>query len=85
MKGCQALEESAQGGGGMPIPAGVQGRTGCGTQCSGLDDKVVLGHRLDSIISEFFSKLIDSGISVNHRDTTCGSGSGTTSVLHPTS
>lgn len=33
------------------------GTTGCGTQCSGLSDKVGIGHRLDLMISKAFSKL----------------------------
>lgn len=69
----------------MPIPAGVQGRTGCGIQCPGLGDKVVIGRRLDSMISEFFSKLIGSGISVNHGDTTHGSSGRAALASHPTS
>lgn len=36
------LEGTAQGGGAMTIPEGVQGMTGCGCQCSGLGDKVVI-------------------------------------------
>lgn len=36
--------------------------TGCGTQGSGLVDKVVLGQRFDSMILEVFSNLNDSMI-----------------------
>lgn len=36
-KGGQAVEGAAQGGGGgVPVPGGVQGVIGCGTQCSGM-------------------------------------------------
>lgn len=38
-KGGQALEGASLGGGGVPIPEGVQEVTGCGTQGSGLVDK----------------------------------------------
>lgn len=33
---------------------GVLEKSGCGTQCHDLVDKVVLSHRLDLIISKFF-------------------------------
>lgn len=39
----------------VPIPRGVQGTPGRGTQCSGLVDKVGIGHRLDSTISDVSS------------------------------
>lgn len=53
------LEQNAQGGVEVPIRRSVQEKTGCGTECSGLGDKVGIGHRLDSIISEVFSDLVD--------------------------
>lgn len=37
--------------------------TACGTQCSGLGDKVGIGHSLDSMILEVFSTLNDSVVS----------------------
>lgn len=49
------LWERCPGRFGIPIPGGVQGITECGTQCSGLGDKVDIGHRLDPIFSEIFS------------------------------
>lgn len=36
-----ALEGTAQRGGGVLMPGGVQGKTGCVPQCSGLGEKVV--------------------------------------------
>ena len=33
-------------------------KTGYGTRCHGLVDKVLFGHRLDWIISEVFAKLV---------------------------
>lgn len=45
-KGGQALEGASLGGGGVPIPGGVQGVTGCGTQGSGLVDKDGVGSRI---------------------------------------
>lgn len=33
----------------VTIPGGVLGKDGCGTQCQGLVNMVVLCHRLDSI------------------------------------
>ncbi|KAL9826564.1 tectonic-like complex member MKS1 isoform 2-T2 [Geothlypis trichas] len=58
--GCQTLEGAVQGGDGVPISGGMQGRTGGGTQCSSLSEKVGIGHRLNSKILEVFSKLNDS-------------------------
>lgn len=52
---------SFKGAGGIPIPGGVQGKPGCGTQCSGVGDKVGTGHRLDSMTLEVFSSFCDSG------------------------
>lgn len=42
---------------GIPIPGGVQELTGCGTQGSGLAEKVVFGQGLDSILLEGFPAL----------------------------
>lgn len=39
-------------------------KTGHGPQCCDLVDRVVFGHRLDLIIAEVFSDLIDSVMSV---------------------
>lgn len=44
------------------IPGGVQGMTERSTQCCGLSDKGGNGHRLDLMVWEFFSYLINSGI-----------------------
>lgn len=59
------LERAAQGDGGVTIPGeqpgGVQGTTGCGTECFGQGDKVGIGHRLDSMILDIFSNLSNSG------------------------
>ncbi|KAF4799740.1 hypothetical protein TURU_051559 [Turdus rufiventris] len=41
----------------VPIPGGVQARTGCGTQCPGLGDKVGIRHRSDLV---FLFNLINS-------------------------
>lgn len=43
---------------GVLIPGGVQGTPGHGTQCSGLGNKVRMGHRLDSVVCEVFSNLM---------------------------
>lgn len=51
---------SFKGGGGIPIPGGVRGMTECGTQCSGVRDRVGIGDRLDSMTPEVFSNLSDS-------------------------
>ena len=61
----------------------VSAKTGCGTECHGLGDKVVLGHRLDLMLSKVFSSLGDSvmivtlqgpGVERGHCDTVgpCG-------------
>ena len=42
------------------IPGSVSGKTGCGTDCHGLGDNVVLGHSLDSMPSKVVSTLGDS-------------------------
>jgi len=39
----QALDQAAKGGGGVPIPGGVQKPCGCGTSGRGLAGMVVLG------------------------------------------
>jgi len=39
----QALDQAAQGGGGIPIPGGVQKTCRCGTLGYGLAGTVVLG------------------------------------------
>ena len=41
------------------VPGSVSGKTECGTECHGLGDKVVLGHRLDLMLSKLFSSLGD--------------------------
>ena len=46
------------------IPGSVSGKTGCGPECHGLGDKVVLRHRLDSMLSKVFSSLGDSVVIV---------------------
>ena len=58
----QALAQAAQGSGGVPIPEGVHKPCGCGSWGHGLAGMGVLGWRLDSMISEVFSKLGDSMI-----------------------
>lgn len=47
------MEGAAHGGGGVPIPGGVQGMPGHGIQCSGLGDKAGIRHWLDSMILVF--------------------------------
>lgn len=44
------MEWAAQGRGGVTVPGGVPGKTGCDTQSHGLVDKEVFGHRLGSMI-----------------------------------
>lgn len=61
-KGSQALAGAAPGGEGVPIPAGVQGTTGHGTQSSGRSAKEGITRRLDLMVSELLSSLPDSGI-----------------------
>jgi len=51
------LKQAAQGGGGVPIPVGVQKSCRCGTSGYGLAGMVVLGGWLDLMILEVFSKL----------------------------
>lgn len=51
---------AVQGGGSVPIPEGIQGKTGCGTQCSSVVDKGAIGQRLVSMILEVSSSLNDS-------------------------
>ena len=58
----QALEQAAQGSGGVTIPAGVQKTCRCGISGHGLVGIVVLGGRLDLMILEVFSNLNDSMI-----------------------
>jgi len=41
----QALDQAAQGGGGVPIPGGIQKPCGCGTLGHGLAGMGVLGWR----------------------------------------
>ena len=53
----QALDQAAQGGGGVPIPGGVKKTCRCGTSGYGLIGMVVLGGWLDSMILEVFSNL----------------------------
>ena len=59
-EGDWSLERAAQGGGRVIIPGSVSGKTGCGTECHRQGDKVVQGHRLDSMLSKVFSSLGDS-------------------------
>ena len=42
------------------MPGSVSGKNRCGTECHGLVDKLVLGHRLDLMLSKVFSGLVDS-------------------------
>lgn len=60
-----ALEWAVQVGGGVIVPGGVKEKAECGTQCHGLVNKVVLGHRLDLMISKVLSNLNDSMILQN--------------------
>ena len=59
-EGDWALEWAAQGGERVTISKSVYRKTGCGTECHGLGDKVVLGHRLDLMLSKLFFSLGDS-------------------------
>ena len=54
-KSGQALEQAAQGSGGVPIPGGVQKTCRCGTSGHGLAGLVVLGWWLDLMIFEVLS------------------------------
>jgi len=58
----QALDQAAQGGGGVPIPGGIQKPCRCGTSGHGLAGVGVLGWRLDLMIFQVFSNLNDSVI-----------------------
>ena len=58
----QALEQAAQGSGGLTMPGGVQKMRRRGTSGRGLVGMVVLGWQLDLMILEVFSKLNDSMI-----------------------
>jgi len=53
----QALEQAAQGGGGVTIPGSVQETCSCGTLGHGLVGMVVLGWQLDLMSLEIFSNL----------------------------
>jgi len=53
----QALAQAAQGGGGVPIPGGVQKMCRCGTLGYGLAGMGGLGGWLDVMILEVFSNL----------------------------
>lgn len=57
-----ALEWDAQGDGGVMVLGSIKEKTVCGTHNCGLVDKAVLSHRLDSMTSKAFSKLVDSVI-----------------------
>jgi len=57
-----ALEQAAQGGGGVPIPGGVQKKCRCGTAGHGLAGTVVLGWWLDLMILGGSSNRNDSMI-----------------------
>ena len=61
-KSGQALGRVAQGGGGVPVPGGVQGEVGRGAWGQGLVVTLVVGGRLDQMILEGFSDLNDSVI-----------------------
>ena len=54
------MEAAAQRGVGVPIPGGVQGTPGRGTQCSGLGDTMEMGQMLASMVLEVFYNLSDS-------------------------
>ena len=56
-KSGQALDQAAQGGGGVTIPGGIQKMCRCGTSGHGLAGTGVLGWRLDLIILEVFSNI----------------------------
>lgn len=58
-KGGQALQQAAQGVGGVAVPGSVQKMTGHGTQCYSLVGVVVFGQRLDLMIFEVFSNHND--------------------------
>jgi len=51
------LEQTVQGGGGVPIPGGVKKTCRCGTSGHGLVGLVVLGWQLDLMVLEVFSNL----------------------------
>jgi len=56
------LEQAVQGGGGVPIPGGVQKTCRCGTAGHALAGLVALGGQLDLMNLEVFSNLDDSMI-----------------------
>ena len=53
----QALDQAAQGSGGVTIPGGVQKPSGCGPLGHGLTGMAVLGWWWDLMILEVFSNL----------------------------
>lgn len=59
------LSGISQGAAGVPICGDVQGMTRHDIQCSGLVDKMVMGHRLGSKISEVFSNPNDSVVAAS--------------------
>ena len=65
-KSSQALEQVAQGGGGVPVPGGVQGKVGRGAQGHVLVGDIggggMVGEWLDQMVLEGFSNLNDSKI-----------------------
>jgi len=66
----RALEQAAQGSGGITIPGGVQKMCRSGSSGHGWAGMVVLGWRLDLMILEVFSNLNDSMILQLHTVTT---------------
>lgn len=59
--GCQSLEQTTQGSGGIVILGSVQKSSGCGTWGHGLVvDLVVLGQHLELMVLEVSSNLNDS-------------------------
>jgi len=61
-KSCEALEQAAQGSGGVIVPGGVQKACKYGTSGHGLVGMVVMGQWLNLMILKVFSNRNDSMI-----------------------
>lgn len=72
-KSSQALGRVAQGGGGVPIPGGVQGKVGRGAWGHGSAGDIGGRGWLDQMILEGFSNLYDAMIQLGEKQVFVGS------------